>query len=92
MTRHQLFGAILLGAGALILISTAFSGDHDDDGLQIVINGDKKRHLSGDSVEIESSSRGMIVHTKDGSIDCKKNGGTVVINRSDGSTTEITCD
>ncbi|NVJ99354.1 MAG: hypothetical protein HWE25_14465 [Alphaproteobacteria bacterium] len=92
MTRHQLFAAVMVGAGALILISSAFSSGEYDDNFVVVVDHDRGHRLSGDEVSIESNGSGLVVRTKDGTIDCKKNGGTVVINREDGSSTEITCD
>jgi len=81
MTRNQLFIALAGGAVVLALVSASLTSE-------------ESRMFSGGGASIEIENRGdeVIVHTKDGSINCTKNGGTVVIERADGSKTEITCD
>jgi|GEM_PF-1683512 len=94
MTRNQLFMALAGGATVLAVISAGLtSSDHadDHDGFLVIAGGDRVS-VSGDDIEIESRGDSIVVHTKDGTINCTKNGGTVVIEREDGTKTEISCD
>lgn len=81
MTRNQLFIALAGGAVVLAVISGSLTSEKD-----------KTFSVTGASILVENRDDDVIVHTKDGSVNCTKNGGTVVIERADGTKTEITCD
>lgn len=91
MTRNQIFGAALGGAGVLVLLSTVFSSDDQGKDYRIDFREGKRVVITDDSIEIENVGDDTLVHTKDGTINCTKNGGSVTITKSDGTTTVITC-
>lgn len=97
MTRNMIFGGALVGAIALIGISSLFSDDDgrdwdddDDHRVRVVVNGETI--VTSGSILIEGRGDDIIVVTDDGRINCTDNGGTVIVDREDGNKVEIICD
>lgn len=97
MTRNMIFGGILAGAIALIGVSSLFSENdnrnrYDDDGdtVRIVVNGEMI--VPDGSVVIERRGDYVFVNSKNGRVNCTKNGGSVIVDRKGGNKLEVICD
>jgi len=84
MTRNMIFGGVLVGAVAIMAIASLIrpEPERSEDGWGIKVT------VSGDDIVIEEN----MVRTADKEVDCRKNGGTVTITRSNGQEVTIICD